>query len=519
MAQSSEHHFPNDAREAGLLPEPLIDYSICCLVSRPDLYRQMVDSFREKGFGADRCEFLFIDNTVQNRGDGYTGLNRLLSLARGRYVLLCHQDIIAQDSIDQLDNCLTVLTEIAPDWAVAGNAGFSRSRKRFVRLTDRYRFDFRSENLPGRVASLDENFLLVRSETAVRFSNDLSGFHLYGTDLILQAETAGYSAWVIDFHVEHLGVGAVDRSFIQCIDEFEKKYKHAFAPRSIRTPSTKVGVVKRDLETRFRRRKLKLALIGKQSLQFLRPLADWLEHLPADFREWRHGPNFSIDNTTYRIPAGSPYMARKALRRGDYEAPERRAVQKYLPTDCPVIELGGSYGIVSNTIRQRMGNDQPLIVVEAIPELTEICRANIRSNNRPTEIVSAALAYSGDTVSFLISDGVHTSKLSPSVPTTNEAEPGRTLQVPATTLAKLREAHNIVGSFALVCDIEGAEFDLLQNEAEILRDCRAIIMEIHPAAFMNRGQSVTAFIALLDNAGFEIVSRDESVIVALPKAT
>lgn len=510
----SSSQFPDGTHEVGQKTDFVIDYSICTLVSRPSLYAQMVQSFQRNGFTADRCEFLYIDNSGGNAGDGYTGLNRLLGQAKGRHVVLCHQDIIARDGIDQLDTCLAALTETQPDWAVAGNAGLDHKRQRFMRITDRNRLDFRSPGLPAAVETLDENFLVVRAETSVRFSRDLEGFHLYGTDLALQAAVGGHSVWVIDYHVEHLAKGTFDRSFPDCAEAFEAKYLRAFKPRALRTTATKVGVGKRDLESRLRRHKHRLELEGKKPLGWLRPIAKWLEHRPYDLHERRYGPNYTLDGVSYRIPEHSPYLARKSLKKGRYEAPERRAVQQFLPRDCPVIELGGSFGIVSNTIRQTMDDTQPLVVVEAIPELAEICRANIRDAGRPTHLVSAALAYGADVISFEITGGIHTSHLASQALGQGSDQTARQVDVPATTLAKLRQQHAITGRYALVCDIEGAEFDLLQNEAAQLSDCDTIIMELHPPAYIDRNSSVTAMLDMLSQAGFEILDVSETVIVA-----
>jgi Methyltransferase FkbM domain len=85
--------------------------------------------------------------------------------------------------------------------------------------------------------------------------------------------------------------------------------------------------------------------------------------------------------------------------------------------------------------------------------------------------------------------------------------------VPATTLRQVMVDLD-VGNFDLVCDIEGAELDLIRNDADILSRCRLAIVEIHPDVFADKGASEQEFIALLVRAGLEIVDRDANVLVA-----
>ena len=46
------------------------------------------------------------------------------------------------------------------------------------------------QELPARVATLDELLLIVRRDAGLRFDPDL-GFHLYGADICLQASEQG----------------------------------------------------------------------------------------------------------------------------------------------------------------------------------------------------------------------------------------------------------------------------------------------------------------------------------------
>jgi len=190
-----------------------IRFSICTLVNDINMYKSMIQSFINAGFNKDICEYLYIDNTLSNTADAYKGINFLLSSAKGNYIIICHQDIILKyDSIKKLEDCIFEIEHIDPKWALLGNAGGISLCKRAVRITDPHGADRRTSKFPVKVQSLDENFILIRKSANLKASEEINGFHLYGLDLCLQASLKGYSAYVIDFHLEHLSPGKVDNN-------------------------------------------------------------------------------------------------------------------------------------------------------------------------------------------------------------------------------------------------------------------------------------------------------------------
>jgi hypothetical protein len=211
-------------------------YSIGTLVTDLQQYAAMRETFAEHGFDGSICEFLYLDNRGSDQSGAYRGLNALMNAARGQNVILCHQDVrLIDDGLNALDRCLTELDRRDPNWALAGNAGGLHPGELAQRISDPHGADRNSGHLPTRVMSLDENFIVVKRSARVGCSVDLEGFHFYGADLCLNADVAGYSAWVIDFHLRHLSGGTKSADFHAAETAFRAKWSHAMRPRWMQT--------------------------------------------------------------------------------------------------------------------------------------------------------------------------------------------------------------------------------------------------------------------------------------------
>ena len=216
------------------------DFTICALVRSQEKYDRLLASFFRNGFDALNSEFLVADNRDDNRFDGYSWQEPLLARAKGRFVIFCHDDIeLLDQGHSALVSALERLELDAPDWLLAGVAGGRyRPRKNnrvYLRMhiSDPWGENRQMGEMPGRVETLDECFILMRRSRPVLPSLDLSGFHFYGPDLCLQAELQGGSAWAIDFHLRHHGRGTKDASFADCRDRFIAKYARIFPGRSL----------------------------------------------------------------------------------------------------------------------------------------------------------------------------------------------------------------------------------------------------------------------------------------------
>jgi len=224
-------------------------------------------------------------------------------------------------------------------------------------------------------------------------------------------------------------------------------------------------------------------------------------------RKGREVEDFNVHGVNVHIPAHADHDIRYLLARGrSYEGPEARLIQQYLEPDMPVVELGGCMGVISAVIRRKIGPDACHLVVEADAGLAVICKANAMQEaaNGATKVVVAAVDYSGvEIVTFASGKNAHVGHIAAA------GEAGAA--VPTVSLSALAQ-HFPDGRFALVCDIEGAEVAMFENETALLGRLEVIILETHPK-FYDGGQATEdKMLTLLAEHGLYVVARDENVV-------
>jgi FkbM family methyltransferase len=167
-----------------------------------------------------------------------------------------------------------------------------------------------------------------------------------------------------------------------------------------------------------------------------------------------------------------------------------------------VVELGACIGVVSCITNKLLENPANHLVLEVNPLVLPHLKSNREANGCAFQIVDKALAYDSETVTFkplmdfwgssLLHDG---------------GQPPVTVQT--TTLANLLEERSF-GSFALICDIEGLEYELISREPETIRKAELIVLEVHPHILGN--EKVEFLLSTLKNLGFGILSQSKNVI-------
>lgn len=215
---------------------------------------------------------------------------------------------------------------------------------------------------------------------------------------------------------------------------------------------------------------------------------------------------FAPHGVTITIPPGIDDNIRYQLTRGrSYEVPEGRFVKDMLKPDMPVVELGGSLGVVSALIRSVIGPKAKHIIVEANDALVDVCWTNATqmAADGMTEIVVAAIDYSGQaTVTFNTGSGAHVGSVSAT---------GGGMTVPTTTLSQVVSKIGD-GPFALVSDIEGMEAEMLANEADVLSRVSVFILETHPHAYSAGPSTVDQIVEVCESLGLVLKDQKDDVL-------
>lgn len=157
---------------------------------------------------------------------------------------------------------------------------------------------------------------------------------------------------------------------------------------------------------------------------------------------------------------------------GIYENAERELVKRYLDRSLPTVELGGSIGGIACVVGKMLLDPTRHVVLECNPMLLPTLKKNRDVNGCQFEIEPLALAYGRKTVSFTITDHFMLGGVA-------NAANGQRVDVSATSLRQILDKYRF-DRVNLISDCEGAEIDLVDHEADLLRDrVDRLIVEIH----------------------------------------
>ncbi|MEP2716996.1 FkbM family methyltransferase [Pseudophaeobacter sp.] len=166
-----------------------------------------------------------------------------------------------------------------------------------------------------------------------------------------------------------------------------------------------------------------------------------------------------------------PRRIRLLLREGAYEAKEASAVRKLVKAEDVVMELGAGIGFMSTLVATKTPA-KSVHSFEANPQLMPyIARVHAENGVTNAHVTNAVLGDKDGTAPFYIRKNFLASSLDPM----EDAADCTQVEVPTRDVnAVIKELQPTV----LICDIEGAEADLLPKMN--LSGLRAVVIETHP---------------------------------------
>ncbi len=216
-----------------------------------------------------------------------------------------------------------------------------------------------------------------------------------------------------------------------------------------------------------------------------------------------HKPEVRLSRCRFNLDRIADFPTRVELIMNKYEAPERQAVARYVRKDLPVVELGGSMGVVACVTNRLLKKPNSHVVVEANPLVIPQLELNRALNRCRFEIVNRAIAYGMESVTFRPSSNVCIS----SITAEGDQSP---VTVQATQLRQIVRDRGFA-RFNLICDIEGLEYDLVCHEMDVVKNADTIILETH-ARFIGE-EKCELMMSKLEQTGFRIVRQLGYVVV------
>jgi len=140
--------------------------------------------------------------------------NRGLDKAKADIVVFAHQDVfLSDDWFTRLSQSIRQIESSGTGWGVLGVFGATAQKppvlNGFCYSTGLQQILGGPFSSPIAARTLDELVLVVRRSSGLRFDGQLPGFHLYGTDICLQAESTGLKNYIVPAFCIHNSNGIV----------------------------------------------------------------------------------------------------------------------------------------------------------------------------------------------------------------------------------------------------------------------------------------------------------------------
>jgi hypothetical protein len=188
---------------------------------------------------------------LQERGYSTAGIAYNSGLIRAdgaEAVAFVHQDVyLPAGWVGRLESAISWLEDQGEPWAILGVWGVHADGSSAGRVwcSGGSREHCAPVREPAEVASIDEIVIVLNLRHGLRFDENLPGFHLYATDLILQAWQRGLKAYVVVGPVVHNSrnnPNPFDASFFRAYRYMQKKWATELPVQTCTVPITRWGV-------------------------------------------------------------------------------------------------------------------------------------------------------------------------------------------------------------------------------------------------------------------------------------
>jgi glycosyltransferase involved in cell wall biosynthesis len=169
--------------------------------------------------------------------------NRGLDATTAPYIIFAHHDVYLPPGWDQLLLArIAELDALDPNWALFGTFGMGVDHAPIgpVWSSSLGQIVGRVPMAPAPVQSYDELLIVMRRDAGLRWDAGLPGWHMYGTDIVATARSAGRTAYAGALPCIHNDRyhAALGPDYTECYRYMQRKWRDQLP---LRTPITKIS--------------------------------------------------------------------------------------------------------------------------------------------------------------------------------------------------------------------------------------------------------------------------------------
>jgi len=186
---------------------------------------------------------------VENAPSAAKAYNIGLDRTKAEIVVFLHHDVYLPLGWDELlQQRISEVEATDPNWALLGAFGVAMDTRNYGPVWSSS-INFIAGLMPMApvpVQSFDELLIIMRRDAGLRFDEGLSGWHMYGTDIVCQARDKGFGAYSVALPLIHNDgyKETLDSKFEVAFRYMARKWRHMLP---IKTPVIKITRSARDL--------------------------------------------------------------------------------------------------------------------------------------------------------------------------------------------------------------------------------------------------------------------------------